>query len=94
MTHTGEHIMPLVTIKTKFQVTLPVELREQLHLEEGDLLEASVEKSSIVLRPKAVVDREHVEAAIAEGLRDYKEGRVEGPFKTMAEFKSSPKKRT
>lgn len=80
--------MPLVTIKQKFQVTLPVGLREQLHLEEGDLLEATVHKDSIVLKPKSVVDREHVEAAIAEGLRDYKEGRVEGPFATMKEFKS------
>jgi len=80
--------MPLVTIKHKFQVTLPVEIREQLHLEEGDLLEATLQRNSIVLKPKAVVDREHVEAAIAEGLRDYKEGRVEGPFKTMKEFKA------
>jgi AbrB family looped-hinge helix DNA binding protein len=80
--------MPLVTIKHKFQVTLPAELREQLHLEEGDLLEATVERNSIVFKPKVAVDREHVEAAIAEGLRDYKEGRVEGPFKTMKEFKS------
>ena len=78
--------MPLVTIKTKFQVTLPVELREQLHLEEGDLLEATVERNSIVFKPKVVVDREHVEATIAEGLRDYKEGRGEGPFKTVKEF--------
>ena len=80
--------MPLVTIKHKFQVTLPVELREELHLEEGDLLEATVQRKSIVLKPKAVVDREHMEAAIAEGLRDYKKGRVEGPFRTMKEFKS------
>lgn len=80
---------PLVTIKPKFQVTLPVDLRAELHLEEGDLLEATVENRSIVLKPKVVVDRDHVEAAIAEGLRDHKEGRVRGPFSTMREFKKS-----
>lgn len=82
-------LLPLVTIKPKFQVTLPANLRTELHLEEGDLLEATVENKSIVLKPKVVVDREHVEAAIAEGLRDYKEGRVKGPFRTMREFKRS-----
>ncbi len=82
-------MFPLVTIKPKFQVTLPANLREKLHLEEGDLLEAVIENRSIVLKPKVVVDREHVEAAIAEGLRDYKEKRIRGPFKTMREFKKS-----
>lgn len=87
--NTRMHQLPLVTIKPKFQVTLPAPLRAELRLEEGDLLEATVENKSIVFRPKVVVDREHVEAAIAEGLRDYKNGRVKGPFRTMREFKKS-----
>ncbi|MGI8426635.1 MAG: AbrB/MazE/SpoVT family DNA-binding domain-containing protein, partial [Actinomycetota bacterium] len=29
--------MPLVRVKQKFQVTLPVEVREQLDIGEGDL---------------------------------------------------------
>ena len=89
--NTGTHGVQLVTIKPKFQVTLPAHLREELRLEEGDLLEATVENKSIMLKPKAVVDREHVEVAIADGLRDYKEGRIKGPFKTMREFTKSLK---
>lgn len=49
--------MPLVRVKEKFQVTIPTELREALDLAVGDILEATIEKETIVLKPKAVVDR-------------------------------------
>jgi AbrB family looped-hinge helix DNA binding protein len=49
--------MPLVTVKEKFQVTIPAKLRDQVTLHVGDVLEASVEEGAIVLRPQAVVDR-------------------------------------
>ena len=51
--------MPLVKVKEKFQITLPVELREVLHLAVGDLLEATIQDNVIVLKPKDVVDRAH-----------------------------------
>src|SRR6266852_6023493 len=57
MSSRGELTLPLVKVKEKFQVTIPTELREALHLAVGDLLEATVEKNTIVLKPKAVVDR-------------------------------------
>ncbi len=49
--------MPLVKVKEKFQITLPAELREVLHLAVGDMLEATIEQDKIVLTPKAIVDR-------------------------------------
>jgi AbrB family looped-hinge helix DNA binding protein len=49
--------MPYVKVKTKGQVTIPAEFRRDLHLEEGDLLEAVVERGGIFLTPKTVVDR-------------------------------------
>ena len=49
--------MPLVKVKEKFQITLPAELRQALHLAVGDMLEATVEQGKIVLTPKAIVDR-------------------------------------
>lgn len=62
--------MPLVTIKDKFQVTIPSRVRVQLPLAVGDVLEATVEHGTIVLRPKAVVDRaelaRRVERVLAE----------------------------
>jgi len=57
MNHQGVLTLPLVKVKEKFQITLPAELREVLHLAVGDMLEATVEQDKIVLTPKAVVDR-------------------------------------
>jgi len=49
--------LPLVKVKEKFQITLPAELREVLHLAVGDLLEATIQGQTIVLKPMDVVDR-------------------------------------
>ena len=49
--------MPLVTVKPKFQVTIPAKLRKGLDLREGDLMEATLVEDGILLRPKDVVDR-------------------------------------
>jgi AbrB family looped-hinge helix DNA binding protein len=57
MHHQGVLTLPLVKVKEKFQITLPAELREVLHLAVGDLLEATIQGQTIVLKPKDVVDR-------------------------------------
>jgi AbrB family looped-hinge helix DNA binding protein len=49
-----------ITIKDKFQVTIPAKLRERIGVRVGDLMEATVEGDGILLRPKAVVDRDTV----------------------------------
>jgi AbrB family looped-hinge helix DNA binding protein len=80
--------MPLVSVKNKFQVTIPQELREQLPIDEGDVLEASVKNGKFVFTPKTVVDRHPViEAAIAEGLKDIKAGRTSPKFSSVKEMK-------
>ncbi len=58
--------MSLVMVKDKFQVTIPAQLRQELDLKVGDMLEAVIEGGRIVLRPKIVVDR----AAIADRLHN------------------------
>ena len=80
--------MPLVKIKEKFQVTIPIEIRKEIHLKEGDILEVVVQKNVIMFKPKAVIDRD-VETAIQEGLDDVKKGRVSGPFGSADEMLSS-----
>ena len=69
--------MPLVKVKTKYQVTLPVAVRKKAGLAVGDLLEAEVKGKKITLTPKSIIDRE-----IALGLEDFKRGRSIGPFRT------------
>jgi AbrB family looped-hinge helix DNA binding protein len=49
--------LALVTIKDKFQVTIPAKLRARLRVRIGDLMEATVQGDGILLRPKALVDR-------------------------------------
>lgn len=73
--------MPLVKIKTKYQVTLPTELRKRVGVQIGDLLEARVERGKITLTPKTVIDR-----GIAESLEEFKKGRSYGPFDTAEEM--------
>ena len=49
--------MPLVTVKPKFQVTIPAKLRRGIDLREGDIMEATIVGDGILLRPMEVVDR-------------------------------------
>jgi AbrB family looped-hinge helix DNA binding protein len=65
--------LPLVKVKEKFQITLPAELREALHLAVGDLLEATIQDNVIVLKPKIVVDREHAWAKIEHAMASVKD---------------------
>ncbi len=67
--------MDIVAVKTKFQIVIPQHIREQLPVEIGDLLEASVEDGKITFTPKSLVDRH-----LAEGLEDAKRGRTHGPY--------------
>jgi AbrB family looped-hinge helix DNA binding protein len=45
----------LVRVKEKFQITIPVGLRRQLAVHEGDYLEATVTPDGIVFRPQRLV---------------------------------------
>jgi AbrB family looped-hinge helix DNA binding protein len=80
--------VPLVKLKSKGQMTLPVEIRRELELEQGDLLDVEVTNGKIVLTPKAVVDKSDVIAAVREGLEEYRSGNTIGPFKSMEEFEA------
>ena len=57
--------MTLVKLKQKGQMTLPAELRETLALNEGDLLEATIEDGKIMLTPMLLINRDTAFARIA-----------------------------
>lgn len=50
--------MSFVTVKSKFQVTIPAKLRRDISLHEGDIMEATLRGNGIPFRPKELVDRE------------------------------------
>ena len=81
--------MALVAVKNKFQVVIPQSVRKQLHLNVGDLLEATVERGRITFTPKTLVDR-----GIAEGLEDIRKGRVHGPYSSVDAAKKAFDQRT
>ena len=68
MNHQGVLALPLVKVKEKFQITLPAELREVLHVAVGDLLEATIQDNVIVLKPKVVIDRAQAWAKIEHAM--------------------------
>ena len=78
--------MSIVTVKNKYQVVIPQNVRNKIGINVGDLLEARVERGKITFSPKSVVDR-----AIAEGLEDIRKGRVRGPFDTVDQMLASLK---
>ncbi len=72
--------MDIVTVKNKFQIVIPRHVREQAHIEIGDILEAGVEDGKITFTPKSLVDRH-----LAEGLEDARKGRTHGPYASAKE---------
>jgi AbrB family looped-hinge helix DNA binding protein len=61
-----------ITVREKRQVTLPASLCEELGIEPGDLLDASVDKGALIIRParKAALDalKELQKAVKASGV--------------------------
>ena len=76
--------MPIVTVKKKYQVVIPLHVREQIGVAVGDVLEAKAENGRIVFEPKSIVDR-----GIAESLEEFKAGHSYGPFDTHEQFLTS-----
>ena len=64
----ASHPMPLVKVRRAGQITLPAELREQFALEEGTYLEAEAVQGGILLKPMAVVEREHAWQRVFEAM--------------------------
>lgn len=97
--------MSVIKLKPKSQVTIPDGMRRELGVEVGDLLEARVQKGSIVLKPHMVADRDghtprqrrRIDAELAKSKAEYKEGKSYGPFQTademIAHMKGQLKKR-
>lgn len=74
----------LIRIRRFSQVTLPVELRKQFRLSEGDFLEATTTRDGILLTPVLIHPR--FDPALAQGLRAEKDGQVLGPFNSVEEM--------
>jgi antitoxin MazE len=75
--------MPTTKVTRHGQITLPAAVREQLGIEEGDIVEIKVEEERAVLMPKKLVDKSQAyfwtrrwQKAEKEAAEDIKAGRV------------------
>ncbi len=93
--------MQLVAVKNKYQVVIPHKLRQSIKIKVGDFMEAKLERGSVVLTPKKVVDysdfpnaddeytprqRRILDRQLEKGLADVRAGRTAGPFDTADEM--------
>ena len=49
--------MALVKVKRFAQVTIPADIREKAHIEQGDLVDISFDNNQIIITPKRVSDK-------------------------------------
>jgi len=68
--------MALVRVKGKYQVTIPKEVRRKLGLRVGDYLEVEVQGSAIVLKPKALLDKDEAFERLRSLLERLREKRA------------------
>ncbi len=60
--------MPVVSVKARFQATVPGRQRRNIDLREGDITEATFAGGGILSRPGDPVDRDAAANRIAPGL--------------------------
>ncbi|MFN7932434.1 MAG: AbrB/MazE/SpoVT family DNA-binding domain-containing protein [Bryobacteraceae bacterium] len=89
--------MSLVTVKNKFQVVIPQQVREELGINMGDVLEARADNGRLVFVPKTVLvlDRDALPSAdeytpqqreqINARLKEARKGPFYGPFRNGQE---------
>lgn len=62
--------MALLKLRRFAQLTLPVDLRRQFNLAEGDYVEAQAVKDGILLKPVSVVERDKARKELAKVLKE------------------------
>lgn len=83
--------MPIVKVVRNGQITLPKEFRDALSIDEGQILEAEIKDSRIILKPLAFVERGSVLSSkgkqkVKEALEDIKKGAVSKAYDDVDEM--------
>ena len=75
----------LIKVREKGQITLPLYMRNKLHLEQGDLVLAKIVDNTVVLIPQETIDKDQAwfwterwQKLEAEAESDIQKGRVKG----------------
>jgi AbrB family looped-hinge helix DNA binding protein len=80
----------IVEVRKKSQITIPKDIVEQLHLQEGDHLDVSVHQGMIQLKPVAIYSKSYVDK-LEKTVLTIQENSIEnfvGPFTSVDELRS------
>lgn len=80
--------MPYVQVKQKHQITIPYELRQELDLHQGDMLEAKIFQGMLVFIPKIFVSKDQALDDEAE-----QERRMLKAYELLATKRANPEKK-
>lgn len=78
--------MSLTKVTRNFQVTIPSDIRRAFHIGIGTIIDFSVEKGNLVVRPKTLVDEEQAWFWTEEwqkGEQEVTEAKKKGQIKTF-----------
>jgi AbrB family looped-hinge helix DNA binding protein len=85
-----------VTVKGKDTIVIPPSIRKRLGIKSGDKLEIAASGKVMTIGPKLEVDDEYtpaqrkiIDAEIAKGIDDIRNGRFYGPFDSTREMMAS-----
>jgi len=79
--------MPTVRVRSKHSVTIPADVRKQIHLKVGDRVEVTAEDGRVVIRPVVEIPRDQLwywtrewQRKEQEATADIAADRLSGPF--------------
>ncbi len=75
----------IIELRKKSQITIPKEIVDQLHLQEGDHLEISVKDGAVLLEPVAIYSKSYIQKLEDTVMRISEEPTKYnvGPFKSV-----------
>ena len=75
----------IIELRKKSQITIPKEIVDQLHLQEGDHLEISVKDGAVLLEPVAIYSKLYIQKLEDTVMRISEESTKYnvGPFKSV-----------
>ena len=88
--------MSITKVTRNFQVTIPADVREKIHLKVGTVVDFVVRKGKIFLMPKKLVNEDEAyfwakewQEGEKEADEDIKTGRISGPYATAKDLQKA-----